>query len=129
MGTCRLIGLSSNEDSVLLGFDDTPDPDATRTLFTQALAAARCEPSHRMNHPIATLSTLTWGDRLKDIRCPTLVIHGTDDACLPLPHGQAIQRGIADAKILAVAGMGHLIAPRLPFFAIFVNAVHQHTAH
>ncbi|MCU0566703.1 MAG: alpha/beta hydrolase [Oculatellaceae cyanobacterium Prado106] len=37
-------------------------------------------------------------DRLKSIRCPLLMIHGTDDRTIPLWHGQALYDAAAEPK-------------------------------
>ena len=50
------------------------------------------------------------GDRraiLKDIRAPTLVIHGEDDPLVPLPGGRDTAENIAGARLLTIPGMGH----------------------
>ncbi|MFF5208305.1 alpha/beta fold hydrolase [Streptosporangium sp. NPDC000396] len=58
------------------------------------------------------------GDRLaplSSITAPTLVVHGTDDPLLPLPHGQAVARQVPDARLLTIPGMGHgFFSPGLP---------------
>ncbi|MCY4565696.1 MAG: alpha/beta hydrolase [Gammaproteobacteria bacterium] len=52
-------------------------------------------------------------DRLAAIRCPTLVIHGDDDAILSVEHGEDTARRIDGAKLVIVPGMGHAIPPAL----------------
>jgi pimeloyl-ACP methyl ester carboxylesterase len=50
------------------------------------------------------------GDRramLKDIKAPTLVIHGEDDPLVPLPGGRDTAENIAGARLLTIPGMGH----------------------
>jgi pimeloyl-ACP methyl ester carboxylesterase len=49
--------------------------------------------------------------RLAEIAVPTLVIHGTDDPLFPLPHGEALVREIAGAKLLVIDGLGHELPP------------------
>jgi len=51
--------------------------------------------------------------RLHEIRVPTLVIHGTEDAILPLDHGIAVADGITDSKRLIMEGVGHEIPEEL----------------
>jgi pimeloyl-ACP methyl ester carboxylesterase len=51
--------------------------------------------------------------RLHEIRVPTLVIHGTEDAILPLDHGIAVADGIADSKRMIMEGVGHEIPEEL----------------
>jgi 3-oxoadipate enol-lactonase len=46
--------------------------------------------------------------RLADIHAPTLVIHGTDDPLVPYANGEHLARGIPGARLLTLAGCGHL---------------------
>jgi pimeloyl-ACP methyl ester carboxylesterase len=46
--------------------------------------------------------------RLKDIRVPTLVIHGTEDRMLPASNGEAIARAIPGARYEPLDGVGHM---------------------
>jgi pimeloyl-ACP methyl ester carboxylesterase len=45
--------------------------------------------------------------RLREIRLPTVVIHGSADPLLPLRGARALARRIKDARLVIVAGMGH----------------------
>ena len=50
------------------------------------------------------------GDRrsmLKDIKAPTLVIHGEDDPLVPLAGGQDTVANIPGARLMTIPGMGH----------------------
>tara|TARA_Y100000590_G_scaffold468091_1_gene649368 strand:+ start:11694 stop:12644 length:951 start_codon:yes stop_codon:yes gene_type:complete len=47
--------------------------------------------------------------RLHEINLPTLVIHGTEDAILPLDHGQALADGIPNAQMMVLERVGHEI--------------------
>jgi len=51
--------------------------------------------------------------RLHEIKVPTLVIHGTEDAILPLDHGIAVADGITDSKRMIMEGVGHEIPKEL----------------
>lgn len=51
--------------------------------------------------------------RLSEIKIPTLVIHGTEDAILPLDHGIALADGIKDSKKMIMEGVGHEIPEEL----------------
>ena len=52
-------------------------------------------------------------DRLHQISKPTLVIHGTEDAILPLDHGMALYDNIPNAKKMIMEGVGHEIPEEL----------------
>ena len=47
--------------------------------------------------------------RLHEIDVPALIIHGTEDAILPLDHGVAVADGIKDSKRMIMEGVGHEI--------------------
>jgi pimeloyl-ACP methyl ester carboxylesterase len=56
-------------------------------------------------------------DRLRSLHVPTLVIHGADDALIPVAAGRDTAAAIPGARLEIVAGMGHNIpealAPRI----------------
>ena len=64
-------------------------------------------------HGAAVSSSPHRKDRLKEISLPTLVIHGTEDAILPLDHGQALADGIPNAKLMVLEGAGHEIPEQM----------------
>jgi pimeloyl-ACP methyl ester carboxylesterase/predicted glycosyltransferase len=57
------------------------------------------------------------------VNCPTLVIHGDDDRRVPYPMGQEIQALVPGAKLLTIAGGGHVTAARDP--VAFNRALHD----
>lgn len=58
----------------------------------------------------ASLSYLThdWGDRLEQIRCPTLVVWGDADAIIPVRHAAEWVRRIPHARRVTIDGAGHV---------------------
>jgi len=52
-------------------------------------------------------------ERLNEIRVPTLVIHGTEDAILPLDHGMVLFDTIPNAKKYIMDGVGHEMPEQL----------------
>jgi pimeloyl-ACP methyl ester carboxylesterase len=52
-------------------------------------------------------------ERLHEIKVPTLVIHGTEDAILPLDHGMVLVDNIPNAKKYILDGVGHEIPEEL----------------
>ncbi len=47
-------------------------------------------------------------DRLGEISCPTLVIHGTEDAAISLDRGYLLANGVRDSRgVVEVAGAAH----------------------
>ena len=70
--------------------------------------------------PVATrrqlIALLASGKRAKavrQLRTPTLVIHGTEDPLLPFAAGEETARLIRGAKLVPVEGLGHQLPPSL----------------
>lgn len=58
------------------------------------------------------------GAQLRALRCPTLVLHGADDAMVPVVHGRELARRIAGARLEIIPGWGHDLPDALaPMFA------------
>lgn len=64
--------------------------------------------------------------RLGEITAPTLVLHGTEDPLFPYPHGEALAREIAGARLVPLPGMGHQYPPE-PLWDTVVDAIVAHT--
>lgn len=66
-------------------------------------------PPHRapqMMHPLVTRDDLT--DRLGEIACPALVIHGDADASIPVSKAEDLVAGLPGAEpLVLIAGAGH----------------------
>ena len=66
-------------------------------------------PRHRspqVMHPLITREDIT--DRLGEITCPALVVHGTADAAIPVEKAQALVDGLSGAlPLVLVEGAGH----------------------
>jgi pimeloyl-ACP methyl ester carboxylesterase len=74
---------------------------------------------------------LLKGDRfyegkLKGIRIPALVIHGTEDTILPYAHGLALAAEFPHASLLTLEGTGHEI--HSDDWSTIINAISQHTS-
>jgi pimeloyl-ACP methyl ester carboxylesterase len=72
---------------------------------------------------LATLKTRTplLDGRLKDIKTPTLIIWGKQDALIPLEFARRFAKGIPGSKLVVVAKAGHL--PQVEQPAAFCRAV------
>jgi pimeloyl-ACP methyl ester carboxylesterase len=75
----------------------------------RALAAAEVERSWypESGHGVAANASPSRVDRLGDIRVPTTVVHGDEDPVYALAHAHALARGIPDAELVVVEGLGH----------------------
>jgi pimeloyl-ACP methyl ester carboxylesterase len=69
---------------------------------------------------------LTQPDRsqaLRELRIPTLIIHGLSDRMVHVSGGRATSRSVPGSELLLIEGMGHDI-PR-PFYDTFVDAIRR----
>ena len=64
-------------------------------------------------HGVAVGASPDRTSRLHEIKVPALIIHGTEDAILPLDHGIAVADGITDSKRMIMEGVGHEIPEEL----------------
>jgi pimeloyl-ACP methyl ester carboxylesterase len=48
-------------------------------------------------------------DRMREIRVPVTVIHGTDDPALPFEHGLVLSKAISHSELVKLEGTGHEI--------------------
>ena len=46
---------------------------------------------------------------LEEIRCPTLIIRGSEDTAVPRPHAEMLASGIPDAQLAVIEGAGHAL--------------------
>lgn len=58
---------------------------------------------------------------LRSVRCPTTIIHGTEDALVPPAAGAATARAIPNARLQWIEGMGHSL-PQV-CWSIMVDAI------
>lgn len=60
-----------------------------------------------MRQVMAILTQPDRGPRLRSLRVPTLVVHGTADKMVHVSGGRATAAAVPDAELLLVDGMGH----------------------
>jgi len=80
---------------------DVPPPDRVETALRGREAAARL-----LWNPHVQYRKLT--SRLGRVKAPTLIVWGAQDRLLPLPLGEAYQRGIAGSTLTLIEHCGHL---------------------
>jgi pimeloyl-ACP methyl ester carboxylesterase len=56
---------------------------------------------------VAILASPDRTERLRELRVPTLVIHGEDDPLVTVSGGYATARAVPDAELVVIEGMGH----------------------
>ncbi|WP_426446704.1 alpha/beta fold hydrolase [Paenibacillus sp. S-38] len=64
--------------------------------------------------------------RIREIRVPALVIHGTEDTALPYPHALALAGELPMASLLPLDGAGHEVHPE--DWKTIISAIAKHTA-
>jgi pimeloyl-ACP methyl ester carboxylesterase len=62
---------------------------------------------------VAIMAASSRLDRLKHVRVPTLVFHGTDDVLVPVENGRLVAGAVPGARLIEVEGMGHDIPERV----------------
>ncbi len=60
-------------------------------------------------------------DRLKEVKVPTLVVHGIDDPLIPVENGRHVAAAVPGARLVEFEGMGHNIPER--FWPQIVDAI------
>ncbi|MFM6849421.1 MAG: alpha/beta fold hydrolase, partial [Terrabacter sp.] len=77
--------------------------------------------SGMMRHMMAVLKQPDRTPRLRSLRVPALVVHGTADKMVHVSGGRSTAAAIPGAELLVVEGMGHDLPPEL--FETFVEAI------
>jgi pimeloyl-ACP methyl ester carboxylesterase len=91
----------------LIGSPGYPQDDA-RMRELAAATYDRCHyPAGTARQLAAIMASGDRTPRLRELRVPTTVIHGTDDPLVPFRAGVATARAIPDAELVAIPGMGH----------------------
>ena len=62
-----------------------------------------------------------WGG----VACPALVVHGSLDPCLPLPHGEAVHAAVPGSRLVVLEDAGHELPAAL--WDTFTEALLTHT--
>jgi len=82
--------------------------DETRVRERAARSYDRCfHPAGVARQMLAIVASGSRRDALRQLRVPTLVVHGADDPLVPLACGLDTAESIPGAELLIVEGMGH----------------------
>lgn len=88
------------------------DEEVRKKLAEQAYD--RCYyPEGQTRQLVAILANGDRRKKLKDIKVPTLVIHGKDDPLVPMEGGIDTSKNIPGAKLLLIEKMGHSLPPEV----------------
>ncbi|GAA1991925.1 alpha/beta fold hydrolase [Microbacterium pumilum] len=95
-----------------LGSDVLTDifaPDAPAATRARLALYQRASSSAATARALLALSyDLDIGDRLAQVRAPTLVVHRAQDRAAPLDQADALATGIHDARLVVLPGRSHL---------------------
>ena len=67
-----------------------------------------------------------WRGRLREMKAPLLVIHGTADPVYPIEHGAALAAAVAGASLVTLEGGGHELHPA--HWDTIIASIVTHTA-
>lgn len=89
--------------------------------FEEAFERARAGRAYdRAYHPVgfgrqfvAILAAKGRVERLKQVRVPTLVMHGIDDVLVPVENGRLVADAVPGARLVEFDGMGHDLPKRV----------------
>ena len=78
------------------------------------------------NHSVLFNIGEEWHGRLKEMRTPLLVIHGTADPIFPIQHGEVLAGAVPGSTFVALEGGGHELHPA--DWNTIIAAIARHTA-
>jgi pimeloyl-ACP methyl ester carboxylesterase len=98
------------------------DGDRLRAIGAEAHARGM-NPRGFLRHFAAVMASGDRRERLRDVKVPTLVIHGSKDPMFPLRAGRKIAE-LTNGTWLPIAGMGHDMPA--PLWPTLVAAIRRH---
>ena len=105
----------------LTGSADYREPaDAMRRRFENTWDRG-VHPDGSARQMLAVLTQPDRGARLRELRVPSLVVHGLADKMVHVSGGRATAAAIPGAELLLIDGMGHDLP--VPLHDTFVNAI------
>ncbi len=78
---------------------------------------------------LEAFSTIDVRDRLKDVRCPTLIVHSRGDLRIPIETGKHLAAEIPNARFAGLDSSNHLLLGRETASAEFVALVRDFVAN
>ncbi len=99
--------------------DEARDPARAARTYERGLNPAGVGRQLR-----AVLASGSRKERLRSVKAPTLVIHGTVDPLVRPEGGKDTAASIPGAKLLMIEGMGHALP--IPMWPQIINAIDEH---
>jgi pimeloyl-ACP methyl ester carboxylesterase/DNA-binding CsgD family transcriptional regulator len=72
---------------------------------------------------VSAFNSMDVSDLLPQVRCPTLVIHATGDARVPLEEGRRVARAIPGAEFITLESQNHILLPHQPAWRQFLDEI------
>jgi pimeloyl-ACP methyl ester carboxylesterase len=95
----------------VIGSPGFPVPEA-EVRARAAIAFTRSyHPQGVSRQMLAIMADTRRASELKNVKVPTLVVHGTQDVLVPFACGQDTSKRISSAKFVPIEGMGHDLPP------------------
>ena len=86
-------------------------PEELRERILHSVRRGGYRPAGTARQLAAVAADTQRADLLREIRVPTLVLHGSDDPLVPIACGEDTARRIPGARLVAIPGMGHDLPP------------------
>jgi pimeloyl-ACP methyl ester carboxylesterase len=97
---------------VLVGSGDPFDEAHERARATRSVDRSYYPPGVG-RQLLAILAAKSRLERLKEVKVPTLVIHGVDDVLVPVENGRLVAEAVPGARLIEFDGMGHDLPRRV----------------
>lgn len=97
----------------LLGSPLYPTPEADLRSMAERVASRSYHPAGAARQMAAGRGSPNRRPALRQVTCPTLVIHGSDDPLMPPVCGQDTADNVPNAWFLRINGMGHDLPDQL----------------
>ena len=101
-----------------------PSATADELAWFDEFQARTTSPENAVRF-LEAFSTIDVRERLKDIRCPTMVIHSRNDLRIPMSSGRSLAAQIPNAEFVGLESENHLLIGREPASAEFLKAVRR----
>ena len=90
------------------------EPHSTKQYEDGVLYAGWASDGKTVAQGLAGWLGTDMREQARQVRCPTLVIHGDDDRRVPYADGERIAALVPGARLLTIGGGGHLMPARDP---------------
>jgi pimeloyl-ACP methyl ester carboxylesterase len=97
----------------VIGSPGYPVDEADQRAFARSNALRSYYPMGFLRQYAAVLASPDRRPKLATIKAPAMVIHGEDDALVPVEGGKDTAASIPGAELMTIPGMGHDVPPAL----------------